>query len=93
MIHFIPEKQRYAHAKTYLLDLDGIGDNFDNAALGHLVHQLGIQEAGEVTMQPLVAGDELVREAQAGHEAALLESEDGAERSGEEDALERRYSR
>ena len=38
-------------------------------------------------MQPLVAADELVGEGEAGHEAALLQPEDGGERPGEEDAL------
>ena len=37
----------------------------------------------------LVAADELVGGAQAGHEAALLEPKDRAEGAGEEDALDR----
>ena len=44
-------------------------------------------EAGKVCVQPLVAADELVGEGEAGHEAALLQPEDGGERPGEEDAL------
>lgn len=47
----------------------------------------GVEEAREVAVQALVAGDELVREGEPGHEAALLEPEDGAEGAGEEDAL------
>ena len=39
-------------------------------------------------MQALVPGDELVGEGETGHQAALLEPEDGAERAGEEDALD-----
>ena len=38
-------------------------------------------------MHAFVAADELVGEAQAWHEAALLEPEDGAEAAGEEDAF------
>ncbi len=73
-----------------LLDLDGIRDNLNDTALGQLVHHLGVQQAGEVTVQPLVTRDELVREAEAGHESTLLEPEDGAEGSREEDALHSR---
>ena len=45
-------------------------------------------KAGEVSVQSLVPGDELVGEGQAGHEAALLEPEDCGEGAGEEDALD-----
>ena len=38
-------------------------------------------------MEPLVARDELVREAEPRHEPTLLEPEDGAERAREEDAF------
>ncbi len=51
-----------------------------------LVHT-PVQQAGEVAVQALVAADELVGEGEAGHEAALLEPEDGAEGAAEEDAL------
>ena len=40
-------------------------------------------------MQPLVARDQLVGESQTGHQAALLEPEDGRKRAAEEDALNR----
>jgi hypothetical protein len=39
-------------------------------------------------VQALVAADELVAEGEAGHQAALLEPEDGAEAAAEEDALD-----
>ncbi len=38
----------------------------------------------------LVAGDKLVGEGQPGHQAALLEPEDGGKRAGEENALNAR---
>lgn len=49
-----------------------------------------VQEAGEVCVQPLVPGDELVREGKPRHEAALLEPEDGTEAAAEVDALHAR---
>lgn len=45
--------------------------------------------AGEVSVQSFVARDELVAERQARHQSALLEPEDGAEATAEEDALDR----
>ena len=71
-----------------LLDLDGVGDDLRDAGLGELVDELPVQEASEVAVETLVAADELVGEAKAGHEAALLEPEDGAEGTREEDALD-----
>lgn len=46
---------------------------------GKLVLEHRVEEAGKVGVETLVAGDELVGEAQAGHQAPLLEPEDGAE--------------
>ena len=39
-------------------------------------------------MEPLVAGDEFVGEGKSRHEASLLEPEDRAKASGEEDSLD-----
>ena len=46
------------------------------------------QKAGEVGVETLVAGDELVGEGETGHETALLEPEDGGESTAEEDTLD-----
>ncbi|KAI3486760.1 hypothetical protein L1887_49710 [Cichorium endivia] len=46
------------------------------------------EKAGKVGVETLVARDELVGEGETGHEAALLEPEDGSKRAGEEDALD-----
>jgi hypothetical protein len=54
---------------------------------GDLVLKHGVDEASEVSVQTLVAADELVGEAQARHQPTLLKPENRAERSGEEDAL------
>jgi hypothetical protein len=50
---------------------------------------LGVEQAGEVAVQALVAADELIAEAEAGHQAALLQPEDAAEAAAEEDAFHR----
>jgi len=46
-----------------------------------------IQQAAKVCVQALISADELVAEGEAGHEAALLEPENGTEAATEEDAL------
>eukprot|EP00967_Tisochrysis_lutea_P037301 scaffold44835_cov14-Tisochrysis_lutea.AAC.1 len=46
-----------------------------------------VQEASKVAVQALIAGDELIGEGKARHEATLLQPEDGAEGAREEDAL------
>ncbi len=38
-----------------------------------------VEQAAKVGVQALVARDELIAEGQAGHQAALLQPEDGAE--------------
>ena len=67
-----------------LLDFDRVRDDLHDPSLRQTVDHLGVQEAREVAVHPLVAADELVREAQPRHEPPLLEPVDGAERSGEE---------
>ncbi len=47
--------------------------------LGALSVEQRIEVAAEVAVQALVARDEFVGEGEPGHEAALLEPEDGAE--------------
>ena len=76
-------------ADKLLLDLHGLGDDLDQPLLGELVLQQRVQEASKVAVEPFVAADELVGESQPGHEATLLEPEDGAEGTGEEDTLRR----
>jgi hypothetical protein len=74
-------------ADELALDVDGVGDDLADAGLVELAAEEVVEEAGEVAVQALVAGDELVGEGEARHEAALLEPEDGAEGAREEDAL------
>ena len=70
-----------------LLDLHCVADNLVRLLLGQLPHNLTVQKAGKVSMQPLVARDELITQGETRHEAALLEPEDSTECSAEEDAL------
>ena len=55
--------------------------------LRKLVHQLAIESAGEIRVKTLITRDEFIGKCQAGHNATLLEPEDGAEGAAEEDAL------
>lgn len=71
-----------------LLDGDGLGDDLLDGGLAGPVAQVREQQAGEVSVQTLVARDELVREGQARHQAPLLEPEDGGEGAAEEDAFD-----
>lgn len=59
----------------------------------HLVKgvvQEAVEEAGKVSVEALVAGDELVGEGEPRHEQPLLQPEDGAEGATEMDALHAR---
>lgn len=71
-----------------LLDGDGLGDDVLHGLLRGAVVEVREEEAGEVGVHAFVAGDELVGEGEAGHEAALLEPEDGGEGAAEEDAFD-----
>nr|CAD1826466.1 unnamed protein product [Ananas comosus var. bracteatus] len=63
-----------------------IDPNTSRTRAGSLVCQPweGVEEASEVAVEALVAGDELVGEGEPGHEATLLEPEDGSAGAGEE---------
>ena len=76
-------------ADEVLLHGDGVEEDLFNAFLGELVLEvLLVEEGGEVAVEAFIAGDVFVGEGEAGHQAALLEPEDGAEGAGEEDALD-----
>lgn len=80
-------RQRSVTQDCYLLDLDGIADDVCYAANRELVNELPVQQAGEVGVQTLVPADELVAEAQTGHETSLLQPEHSAEATRKEDTL------
>mmetsp|Transcript_23987 Transcript_23987/g.61075 ORF Transcript_23987/g.61075 Transcript_23987/m.61075 type:complete len:309 (-) Transcript_23987:646-1572(-) len=69
------------------LQLHRLGHDGKHLLLRQLALQVAVQRARKVGVQALVTGDELVGEGEAGHQAALLEPEDGAEGAREEDAL------
>jgi hypothetical protein len=73
--------------QEFLLNLDGLNDNVADGLGRGLVLDLGEEEAGEVGVHALVAGDEFVGEGQTRHEAALLEPEHGCKGTTEKDAL------
>lgn len=76
--------------QEFLLDGHGLGDDVLHGLLAGPFVQVGEEQAGEVGVHAFVAGDELVGEGQAWHEAAFLEPEDGGEGAAEEDAFDGR---
>lgn len=72
-----------------LLNLHGLAKNLVRLLLRETVHELGIQETGEIRVDTLVACNELIGERQAGHNPPLLKPEDGAKGTAEEDTLYR----
>jgi len=74
-------------AEELLLDLNGLGDDGLDRLEAGLVLEEREEKAGEVGVHTLIAGDELVGEGKTGHQATLLEPEDGGEGAAEEDTL------
>jgi hypothetical protein len=71
-----------------LLNLHCLGDDSQDGLLAGAVVEHGEEEAGKVGVHALITRDQLVGERETGHEATLLEPEDGCERSTEEDTLD-----
>jgi hypothetical protein len=71
-----------------LLDSDSLSDDGLDGLLAGAVVEEGEQQASKVCVHALVTRDELVGEGETGHETALLQPEDGRERTTEEDALD-----
>ena len=69
------------------LHLDCATDHLVNDVFWELMLQHAVEQARKVRVEALIAGDELVGEGQARHQAALLQPEEGAEAAAEEDAL------
>ena len=59
----------------------------NNMYLWQRMVEAGIQQTGEVGMQAFITRDELIGEGEPGHQATLLQPEDGAEAAREMDAL------
>ena len=69
------------------LNLDGVLDDLVDALLAGLIHQVLEEQTGKVGVQALVPRDQLVAEGETGHQATLLQPEDGGETTGKEDSL------
>lgn len=79
---------RESISQELLLDADGLDDDVLNHLLAGAVVQVREKQTSKVSVETLITGDELVGEGQTGHEATLLEPEDGGERAREEDTLD-----
>jgi len=84
------ETTRQRFANEFRLNFDSLFDELIEPRLAHLLHKLGIQEDRELTVERLIAGNELVGEGEAGHKPALLHPINATERSAEEDPLDTR---
>jgi len=62
-----------------LFDFDSVANNLRDTLNGELVEKFAVEEAGKVTVESFVSGDELVGKAKARHETTLLEPKDGTE--------------
>jgi len=71
-----------------LLDGHGFGDDPLDGIGVRPLPEMTEEQAGKVGMHTLVSGDELVGKGETGHEATLLEPEDGSKGAREEDTLD-----
>lgn len=81
------KSNRKCVGQEFLLDGDSLGDNCQDICVGGWVLQLAEEQAGEVRVETLITGNELVGECEARHESTLLQPEDGSERTAEEDTF------
>ena len=81
------QRARQGFGQEFLLNGDGFGDDVLHGLFRGAVVEVREEQAGEVGVHAFVAGDELVGEGEAGHEAAFLEPEDGGEGTAEENAF------
>jgi hypothetical protein len=62
-----------------LFDSDGFSDDILDDLFGGSFAEMGQEEAGKVSMETFVTGDEFVGECETGHEPPFFEPEDGGE--------------
>ena len=85
------QPDRQGVGDKFLLDFDGVGNDLANLGRIELAGEVtGVQQGRKVSVQALITADQFVGEGQTGHESPLLEPENAAKRSGEEDSLHRR---
>ena len=82
------EVAREGLGNELLLNGHGLSDNAMDLVGLDLVDNLLVEFGGKVRVEPLVPGNEFIARRQAGHQAPLLDPEDGAEGAAEEDALD-----
>ena len=82
------QRARQGLGQELLLNGDGFGDDVLHGLLCGAVVEVGEEQAGEVGVHALVAGDEFVGKGEARHQAAFLEPEDGGEGAAEENAFD-----
>ena len=70
-----------------LFDLHSLLDDGEDSVWVRPPLQVREEQASEICVKTFVSADEFVGESQAGHQATLLEPEDGSERAREEDSL------
>ncbi len=78
----------YHTSQKLLLDYNSLRDDIANDVGVRPPLEVAEEQTREVGVHALVARDELIREGETRHQAALLEPEDGREGAGEEDALD-----
>jgi len=75
----------------FFINFDGVGDDLVNLGRIELAGEMaGVQQGRKVPVQALITANQFVGECQTGHESPLLEPENTAKRTGEENALDRR---
>lgn len=82
------ESTRKGVSEELLLDTDRFSDDAFHNLRAWSVAKVGEKETGEISVETLITGDELVGEGETGHETTLLQPEDRREGSTEEDTLD-----
>ena len=77
------EINRQSFGQEFCLNDNGLADDLLDPFFWRFVHEVVEHEAGEVGVQALVAGDELIAEGETGHEPAFLEPENCCKTSRE----------
>ena len=77
--------QRISDEMTF--NLDSFRDNFKDSLIGQFVVEMLVQKAGEVGMHTFVSRDQFVGECETGHQSSLLDPEDCAEATREENSF------
>ena len=69
------------------LDVHGVSDDLVNPLSAGLVDQVTVHQAGKVSVETFIPGDQFVAEGETRHQTSLLQPENGSETAGEENPL------